>query len=143
MVGIPGTEIPSEKIRGDLNALINRSKTTDETNRVLSEQIATLQARNAELETEMEDFEIFRPILENPPTRLEVCIRSKRVAMELEGRVKNMYKKGAGSDDSEDPEQRRRWRAKLDIVALACIKTGLDSWDRTYARYLSKAVATR
>lgn len=143
MGAVPGTQLETEKIRGDLGALIGRSKELERTNQVLSEEIATLRKRNGELEQESADFEIFRPILENPPTRLEVCIRDKRVAMELEARVRKLYGRQAGDDQSEEADQRRRWRINLDTVALACIKTGLQSWDRTYARHLSKAAGTR
>lgn len=142
-MALPGPGIQSDKIRGDLSTLISRSNQIEETNRQMAEEMATLRKRNDELEKESEQFEIFRPILENPPTRLEVCIRDKRVAMELEARTKKLYGKLAGDDGSKDADQRRRWRINLDIVALACIKTGLASWDRTFARHIARATGTR
>lgn len=138
-MAIPGQVVASDKIRGDLSTLIARSQQAEERVRELAEEMVALRKRNEELETESEQFDIFRPILENPPTRLEVCIRNKRVAMQLEARVMKLYGRNAGSDQSDDPNKRRQWRINLDLVALACIKTGLESWDRTYARHLSKA----
>lgn len=127
----------TDRAHDSLQEIIDRRNALEAEGRKQAEEIARLTADLTKAKADLEGLEVFRPILENAPTRVAVNIEDRKTAMLLEARARKVFGKAFGDFESDDKLVRKRARMNVDTIALACIKYGLGHWDGTHREFLS------
>lgn len=136
------TTVGAEILKGHeyLDQIVARGQELERTTAEQAEKIQKLEDELRQAKEDMADFEELRPLIENPPQKLEVVITDKRIAIQLEARARKVFAGRFPRDTEQDAATRKAARRYLGEVATACIQQGLKSWDKTYTRYLSPAI---